>query len=272
MIAKDFIWELTPQCNYNCSYCTLRNVEDNMPYSDLETSIKICNFFNNLSLHSEHKIHITLFGGEPTLVPYLKDIVQYLYTLMINNKKISYSIYTNMSADITLYRHLLQNKCSIISTFHMHHMTINEYKYKLEILMKEFPEKTFISTYVIGKNRLNEDEINMFFEDFIIKYKNFNLILIPLIDDSGVYNVKEDIETKTKIGVQNQKNERKDKKYSILDCTNYIMYDGVLARCQQYLDMPILNVTHDKADKLYLNLSKLKFKCNVNLCCYSFEQ
>lgn len=271
----NFIYELTTLCNFKCIYCSRRDIGNNEPWSDLETAYKICDFFNNLTnyINNESRVYITLFGGEPTLVPNIKDIVKYLYNF--KNKKIKYSIYTNLSADINLYRYLLDNKCHITSTYHMHHTTLKEYKDKLEILLTEYPEMNIMASYVVGNNRIGEDEIRESFNDFIKKYKNFRFILIPLMDNTGIYKIKNEekfLKDNENIKIQDQVNHRCNKKYVLSDCTNYILYTGKMARCNQLLNKIILDTTKENAVKTYLGFSKIRMKCDVPYCCYQYER
>ena len=71
----------------------------------------------------------------------------------------------------------------------MHHMTLKEYKDKLEILLTEYPEMNIMASYVVGNNRIGEDEIRESFNDFIKKYKNFSFVLIPLTFPSFVHQL-----------------------------------------------------------------------------------
>lgn len=270
----NFIYELTTLCNFHCVYCSRRDVKDNPPWADLETSLKICDFFKELSTYisDEHRIRITLFGGEPTLVPTLKDIVKYLKNF--NTRKIKYSIYTNLSADIDLYRYLLDNKCDITSTYHMNHTTLKDYKEKLETLLKEYPDNDIIASYVIGKNRIREEEIQADFKDFIEKYSNFELLLIPLLDNDGIYKIKgeEEIKQKEQTGTQDQLNHRRNKKYGLSECHNYIMYNGKMVRCNQLLNRIMIDTLKENSVKTYLNISKIKMKCEVPFCCYPYQE
>ena len=269
----NFIWELTTLCNYKCTYCYRRDSGNGIPWANLETSFKICDFFNKLSeyITGDNKIRITLFGGEPTLVPYLKDIVKYLYDF--NNNKLRYSIYTNLSADLDIYRYILQYNCNISSTYHMHHTTLKEYKEKLEILLTEYPKRSILASYVVGKDRISENKIRQEFYEFKQKYDNFELLLIPLLDNNGLYVIEDEKEIiqegTTKI--QDQINHRRNKKYALSDCHNYIMYNGKMARCNQLLNNVILDTTKENAIKTYLGFSKIRMRCDVPCCCYQYE-
>lgn len=276
----EFIYELTTDCNFNCPYCSIKKMSDaNIRYAPLDVSLRICDFFNDVALNTDDVSHvdITLFGGEPTINPYIKDIVKRLHDY--NNKKLRYSIYTNMSADIDLYRYLLDNDCTIISTYHMHHITLEEYKYKLEQLLMEYKSNYFTSSFVIGENRLSEKEIYSKFQDFIDKYDNFALLLLPLMDNGNVYKIKtEEIEIKeikvdynSPVQFQDQVNHRKNKKMMISDCPNFIKFNGDLCRCSQIQNMKLLNVSKPNAYTTYKSMRKLKFKCNEKLCCYAYN-
>lgn len=81
----------TFRCNYKCSYCTTR-FNGNQPQAN-EVSLKdwiytFDNFPNKIK-------EVVISGGEPTLVPYCAELINYL-----TDKHIQVAIFTNLSNDI----------------------------------------------------------------------------------------------------------------------------------------------------------------------------
>lgn len=96
-------WKLIDSCNFDCSYCkdVARNNHCIYVYDRL---LAIINKIINLP-HPE--IFITLKGGEPTLHPFLYDIINKF--LSYRNKKIYITLQTNGSAEFSYYLNLAKN-------------------------------------------------------------------------------------------------------------------------------------------------------------------
>lgn len=91
-------WEITKECNYKCSYCNVYSEGHDL--TNIEDTIRFLNSFGD-----GKNLKITLFGGEPTLHPQIKDIVKSL-----NN---DITLFTNLSGSLTLYQDLVSLKKDI---------------------------------------------------------------------------------------------------------------------------------------------------------------
>lgn len=87
---------LTDKCNLKCPYCRGMKNEGELPLSYVK---KILN-----SLYKEKLTNIRFSGGEPTLYPYLKELIK---NCKENNVK-RIAISTNGTADLKLYKELIE--------------------------------------------------------------------------------------------------------------------------------------------------------------------
>lgn len=97
-------------CNYNCKYC-YNKTHNSCEYLDLITLQQ----FIDKNVKNNYNIDLYLIGGETTLHPKLLD-----FSIKFNNKKIGgMNIFTNLSANINLYKKLIDNNVTIIATYHL---------------------------------------------------------------------------------------------------------------------------------------------------------
>lgn len=91
---------LTSRCNFKCPYCRGLRMEGSKDLS-LEKAKSIIDFWaeNNIQ-------NVRLSGGEPTVYPYLKDIIKYIKEKCVDIKHIAIS--TNGYADLSLYKELVE--------------------------------------------------------------------------------------------------------------------------------------------------------------------
>ncbi len=99
-------WEVNLACNYNCSYCYVRNKLNRAPIKKIPIS-KVTKAFD--STDKKWLVHLT--GGEPFLQP---DIIELVAAL---TKKHFVSINTNLSSDL-VYQFGKEIKNSRIAFFH----------------------------------------------------------------------------------------------------------------------------------------------------------
>lgn len=88
---------LTSRCNFNCVYCRKRNTPD----ISLDEAKKVVDYWA-----SEELKNIRFSGGEPTIHPYLLDLIQYTKSKK-SIQRIALS--TNGSAEKTFYKELIKS-------------------------------------------------------------------------------------------------------------------------------------------------------------------
>ena len=102
MFLMNVDWMISSVCNMRCPYCFANCTGD---ITDLKIAKKNADILNSMNL-----LHITLSGGEPTLNPYLEDIIQLL------NEEIAITIDTN-GINLDQYERLLSTlkarKCNL---------------------------------------------------------------------------------------------------------------------------------------------------------------
>lgn len=161
------------KCNYKCSYCY--NV---MPRTNQILDLnKLYDFLIYLHNITGKKIEIDLVGGEPTLHP---DFINFCKKI-INNSAIHCAIYSNFSADCSLYNWLLQNNIYVtLSTHYSNKKFIQKLK-NIQIdklvnnnlnirVMFEIEEDQYTQTKNICLSLLQN--YKSFFEPALIQYKN----------------------------------------------------------------------------------------------------
>lgn len=89
---------LTSWCNYYCPYCNWYNSGRKNKYIGLETWKKI---IDKLSPYTHS---FCLYGMEPTLYPYIVDLVEYMA-----NSGLRFSLSTNGSSSLELYEKLIKS-------------------------------------------------------------------------------------------------------------------------------------------------------------------
>lgn len=95
-------WRLLHACNLACSYCADSSNDDNI-ILDRE---KILAIADNILAFPHQAFDIRLCGGEPTLHPFLPDIIRHLLGA---RKRVSLTLETNGSMDVDFYLRLTGN-------------------------------------------------------------------------------------------------------------------------------------------------------------------
>ena len=94
-------WNLGKRCNYNCSYCPDSIHDNNSPHTDID--ILTATVDKLLSLNKPVRISFT--GGEPTVHPNFKELVDYCkckgisWVSVTTNGTRNYEFYSNLRAD-----------------------------------------------------------------------------------------------------------------------------------------------------------------------------
>lgn len=110
-------------CNYKCKYCC------NKQKSKSFLSKKELDIFINCIIKYNHKVRVTILGGEPLLYPYLSYMVDRLTEL---NNVLKIEIYTNGSKIINLK----SKKLHIIFSYHIDEFKKDQNKFIFKNLLK----------------------------------------------------------------------------------------------------------------------------------------
>lgn len=129
-------------CNYDCIYCAVKIPTGNIPNKSeksLEDWLKLIDTF-------PYKIkHIVISGGEPTLLPYFKELIGELI-----KRKILISVYTNLSTNIN--RWINSSYLRIDATYHHESYNKVQFENKIKYLKRNGYQ---VIVYEIGKKHLD---------------------------------------------------------------------------------------------------------------------
>lgn len=96
-----FKWVITNWCNYNCSYCTMKEQLD--PQWSKTNSVSSYKLTLSRLKRFDQPFELELFGGEPTLHPNIADILAEVKNIQ---KCVLVHITTNLSRSISFFRRL----------------------------------------------------------------------------------------------------------------------------------------------------------------------
>lgn len=140
-LDKDILnisWSLTDYCNYQCSYCCAKSmhIEKNIDFLELDIYKKTIDRIFQLN---KEKYNFFLAGGEPTIHPYILDIVKYLNE---SKKNIYLEIISNGAMNINIYDDLFSNTDNIEYTLKISvHLENIKNVNKIENILKIAKEK-----------------------------------------------------------------------------------------------------------------------------------
>lgn len=98
-------WALTMRCNYRCSYCFDYGKGKNPPQLPFSTLEQVKTAVDNIASLNRPWYDITLCGGEPTIHPYIFDIISMLHETL--GERLNHIlIITNGSRNESFYRRL----------------------------------------------------------------------------------------------------------------------------------------------------------------------
>lgn len=123
-------WEITHNCNYNCSYC-------HRPYRyslQKENIDKCVNILDHLPIE-KNSLYVLITGGEPTLHKHLQYILE--RTSNLNNLK-KYALYTNLSCSEEYLNQIMKwvdtEKFDMFVSFHAEFAEYEAFQKRLDIL------------------------------------------------------------------------------------------------------------------------------------------
>jgi organic radical activating enzyme len=119
-----FKWNLTNVCNYECSYCNAIPVhgfhEKNFKNVPSEKVNAWINVIKRLSTSRTGPYDIQILGGEPTIHPEFKQIIDKLTQV---ENCIEIEVYTNLSRPINYFNDITSEKLLLIPAYHSEYYT-----------------------------------------------------------------------------------------------------------------------------------------------------
>lgn len=144
-------WILTRKCNYNCSYCTVKDRNASFPSKDMLQRI-----IQGISSLGKSRIHITITGGEPTIDPNYFYILSLLFQSFPNNKTVHVNTITNLGQQKKFYDKLIKefsnykDKIRFVASYHFEFVdtekfignskTLTEAGFKVSVLLLGHPQ------------------------------------------------------------------------------------------------------------------------------------
>ena len=125
-------WYIGKRCNFDCSYC-IDYLHDNVSkHPPLEKLIQVVDTIYD---RYGNNVHWSITGGEPTIIPWFQDIVEYIYEKPLGVRDIS--ITTNGSRTKEYFAELYPSLHNITMSMHFEHIAHREDEYIEKILYLE---------------------------------------------------------------------------------------------------------------------------------------
>ncbi len=268
-------------CNYNCSYCYNTTHNCNL-FLDLTLLNK---FIQKIVLDTKKTIDLFLIGGESTLH---QNLLSFAYQFNIQ-KYGGMSIFTNLSANIELYKKLMDQNVTIIATYHTFGNNADEFinkaiclkQYMISDLLKinVMFEKKFInnSLYVYDKLKPHIEQIELCLEHHQV-YLDTEIIEFEQRHKTEKYNVDPYVITFS---------DKSTKELYYNDLANSHFFDVKKWLCNAGYDSFYINVNGDlyQCESHFFDKKKcignIKYICNTNITykkticmcsdCYNFH-
>jgi len=128
-----FGWLLTDWCNYDCSYCSSKGwLVDKFDRSKYRTALIVPFRLKNIDVN----FTIDLAGGEPTVHPYLNEILKSLADINACKRIV---VNTNLSRSLRYFKNLYKHdKIMISASYHVEHDNEDFVKKCLELKNDNF--------------------------------------------------------------------------------------------------------------------------------------
>lgn len=167
-------WNLTKNCNYDCSYCPPRLHDQYSPYNEVEDLLDSVKLHDNIP-PSKH-IEFNISGGEPLLYPDMIEVLTYLK----DNYNPKIRMNTNGSVGVLKLLRFHKYGEIIIS---VHHEFVQEKHYhSWREFIKNTPFTDNQIIFKIFKEHRNDIDINLLI-DLQTRYKFVNVIDTEIIMD-----------------------------------------------------------------------------------------
>jgi len=180
---------LTNECNYSCDYCFLH-------YSDKEKATldkwkKYLTTIDDMLIKNKFKkVLICITGGEPTLVPYFTELLEFIV-----NKFKKYEMFVKITTNLsnvkkienTLQIHNTDHIFQINTSWHSHNSKINFETFQERVigLSHKYKNNTFILVFMMENSQKCVDEVSMVSDD--IYPTNLSIEYQPIIGKEDYY-------------------------------------------------------------------------------------
>lgn len=125
MINYDIEWSITQNCNFNCDYCGLfDNTKEKYDIDKIKQTIR--------KIKKMTQKEVFIFGGEPFLHPFIKDIIRYL-----NEMNIRYVIQTNLSTKSTQIMKTILDDFNINISVHNEQQSQTDYINNIKTILSK---------------------------------------------------------------------------------------------------------------------------------------
>lgn len=263
-------YQLTRNCNFNCEYC----VKHDTKWTEYTTSgvyTPVCQFINKIAAENS-EFEVNYYGGEPTLHPHFIDIAK-----LIQGDNIYHVLFSNMSADLDLYREFfsIHNHSELAASYHPKQIELYEVVNKLVTLYNEFDIKIILHCAIDSTNGLIDSVVDIFTVESTLKdvlADKFRLHLFPIISkDTKAQNI--DCPQGDHMTLIKSMDISKEKdNINVNDCfreRSIIYPNGYMYLCAHAEHkFPILDVKTKNAAKLYNTYLERPLRCESLYCCY----
>jgi len=166
-------WKINRYCNYACSYCSPnQHLLSDIP-KDFSFYRKQFDVIHNLMKGRPYKV--SLDGGEPTQIPDLLLLCEYIYS-----KGVQLNISSNGSKPVEYYEELLQYCTYVTFSLHFEYIKLKPFLKKMARLHKRFKNRILVTIMTeIGYEREFEKTCELF--------KKYGINFIPSLVEYSEY-------------------------------------------------------------------------------------
>lgn len=187
---KQLVFEVTDACNLRCKYCGYGELYGNFDerrkkMMGFESAKRIIDFLQEIWAESRQRftnkvLFISFYGGEPLMnMPFIRQVVDYIESLDIKNRKIQYSMTTNAMLLDQCMDYLAEKKFNLLISLDGNEWN-NSYRVTpggensfrknvahVDLLREKYPEyfDTYVNFNAVLHNRNTVDEIFHFIKD-----------------------------------------------------------------------------------------------------------
>lgn len=238
-------WELITDCNYNCPYCFF-DVQNTKKIDLYNRSYKI--ILNKIKT-LPNNIRIILLGGEPTMHPKFKEIVEELISF---DNIVEIEVITNGTSQVKYLRDILSNEKVVFNISlhftHYHKKFINKLiklntESGLTVAVMIPPEEKYYNLVLETLQSLISNNINIELIE-ILKYKKYSVKMLSLFEQ---FNILRD-DYQNKFIINNTKHKCEIRYYTINP------FGILFCRCLPDFKKPF--VSFSEKDILTINCSR----------------
>ena len=177
--SMEIMWTLSYRCNFNCPYCW--NMKKN-EVTSLEIISKVINFLKYLNQFKD--INIILYGGEPTIIPDILDIIKKLKNLY------NITLITNTTFNQNFINELNSfNFNKVICCSYHEQLSANKYIDTVKQLVSNKKNNIECRVMIAYHNSNSKNILSLIDELVKIKETNENIIITPKLIYHPEFNI-----------------------------------------------------------------------------------